>query len=157
MNAPTARLNTRFRMARILPITVIIDPPSGAAASRRPKPRAEGFLATRPELCEAPHVPLRHAGREYADELYGCQVQFTVAWPRTRPAASSPDLPIRVASLQGFVVPPYCCIAVAASILVHRATVFPPAVAAPDRNGGRGPCRRRVAPWPAFPPAQPVS
>src|SRR5437016_11186114 len=152
MNQPTTRLNTRFKMARILPIAVMIDPPSGAAASPRPKPRAESFLATRPELCEAPHVPLRHAGQEYAEELYGCQVQFTVAWPRTRPGASSPYLPIRVAFLQGFALLPYCCIAVAASILARRATVFPPPVAAPNRNGDRGPCRRPVAPSAPFPP-----
>src|SRR2546425_11799902 len=104
MNAPTARLRTRFRMARILPNTVMIVPPSGAAASPWPKPRAESlFPAMRRESRAAPHLPPRHAGQEYAEELYGCQVQFTAAWPQTRSATFLPCLPTPSAGLSDFV------------------------------------------------------
>src|SRR5579871_3063793 len=156
MNAPTARLKSRLRMARIFPIMVMFDPPSGAAAPPQSKPRAESLRATRPEFDRAPHVPPRYAGREYADERDSCQEQFMAAWPRTWPAAFSTDLPIRYAFLQGSVVPPYCCIAVAASILAHRGIVSRPPAAGPGRSAARDPCRCPAAPSAAFPLAAAV-
>src|SRR5262249_21156237 len=107
MNAPTARLKTKFKLARILPRVVMIDPPFGATiisqteiAGRKLKP------VTRHPLREAPDFPPRHAGPEYAELLGPCQAHFACWCPAFFSRKALPWFSFKAAGLVGYFVIP---------------------------------------------------